>query len=198
MSEALVFVYGCLTDLGTMRARAPSAVPVKTALLEGHTYGFCGSSRGWGGGVATVIETRTPHEGTRVPGVVWRVSRHDLAALDQFEGVPWLYTREELEVEGPLPFYFYVHTPAPLAEPSPSYLDAINRGLRSFGLPTQHVARAVKRAQRFEAAQKAAEAAKVARKPSKRAVAKPREVWTAVDELAAWTEERLAWEREGG
>src|SRR5687768_9508378 len=85
----LYFAYGSNLDAARMRQRCPSAVPGPTATLPRHRLVFCGHSRGWGGGVASLASDRR----SVVAGRLYRLQAPDLARLDRFEGCPAAYRR---------------------------------------------------------------------------------------------------------
>src|SRR5690242_17987929 len=90
----LTFAYGSNLDLAQMRARCPRAERIETAVLRGYRIAFHGHSMRWGGAVATLV--RTP--GATVLGVLYRLSQHDLARLDRFEGAPRVYARTRVSL----------------------------------------------------------------------------------------------------
>ncbi|HEU4539435.1 MAG TPA: gamma-glutamylcyclotransferase family protein, partial [Polyangiaceae bacterium] len=85
----LVFSFGSNLDEAQMRRRCPSARPVGRARLPGHALVFGGFSGRWGGAVASVVRAR----GQAVEGVLYALLAADLAALDAFEGHPFVYER---------------------------------------------------------------------------------------------------------
>ena len=92
MRRTRYFAYGSNLDPGQMRRRCPTAVPIGPARLLGWRLVFGGHSRAWGGPVATLVRGA----GDRVAGLLYELSRADLAELDRFEGHPLLYQRRRL------------------------------------------------------------------------------------------------------
>ena len=88
------FAYGSNMDPAQMDDRCPGAICLGIAVLTGWVLTFAGSSRRWGGGVATV--TPSTNSRTRVPGVLWEITDKHLGALDGYEGHPAAYTRLQL------------------------------------------------------------------------------------------------------
>lgn len=84
-----VFAFGSNLDESQMRSRCPSARLLGTATLPGHALAFAGYSASRGGPVATVFAC----DGLEVPGALFSVTPGDLAVLDRYEGVPWMYER---------------------------------------------------------------------------------------------------------
>ena len=83
-------------------------------------------------------------------GVVYELSCSDLARLDECEGVPNRYRREELSVnplgensEGGTEQAAWVYIAVPQAggpfKPSPEYLQTIVDGAREHGLPEDYI-----------------------------------------------------------
>ena len=85
----LYFAYGSNLDEAQMRERCRSARPRGQATLRHHALVFGGFSQRWGGAVASIQRER----GTHVEGLLYRISRRDLARLDRIEGHPFFYAR---------------------------------------------------------------------------------------------------------
>ncbi len=94
MKKHLVFAYGSNMNPRQMQRRCPGAKPVGVATLDGYRLTFVGKSSTWGGGVATI----EPDRRTVVIGFVWLLSAADLQSLDGFEGYPFVYDREFVQV----------------------------------------------------------------------------------------------------
>lgn len=75
----LYFAYGSNMDRARMLGRCPSALKVGT-----------GSVGGWRVAERLYADIE-PSRGRRVCGVVWAVTRRDLASLDRAEGFPFVY-----------------------------------------------------------------------------------------------------------
>jgi hypothetical protein len=87
-----------------------------------------------GPGWATV----TPRQGTYVPGARYHLHEDDLDALDEYEGYPGLYLREDVTIEtesGPETAMIYrMREPLRSAPPTPEYEKTLRRGYRDFEL----------------------------------------------------------------
>ena len=81
-------------NLDQMAYRCPAASVVENVKLEGYRLTFCG--RGKGSGVATIL----PEEGSRVEGVLWKITPECEKSLDFYEGYPHLYGKEPVLVQG--------------------------------------------------------------------------------------------------
>jgi gamma-glutamylcyclotransferase (GGCT)/AIG2-like uncharacterized protein YtfP len=131
---SVVFAYGSNLDLRQMAARCPRARSVGRAFVQGYRLGFAGWSHRWGGAVATLVRAR----GHRVPGALYEVDRHDLAALDRFEGCPGVYERRRVFVTtsrgGRRWAEAYVLRGGPMGRPSFDYLVALHIGYLTHGL----------------------------------------------------------------
>ncbi|WP_236950415.1 poly-gamma-glutamate hydrolase family protein [Mycobacterium sp. MS1601] len=115
-----------------MARRCPDAVAPRQATLADHDWLI--NERG----VATV----EPFNGSRVHGVVWDVSDHDLATLDSAEGVPVRYRRDRMTVEtaaGPTSAWVYIDHRVEPGAPRPGYLERIIDGALHHGLPARWV-----------------------------------------------------------
>lgn len=92
--RVLYFAYGSNLDHDQMRSRCPTARALYPAVIKGWRIDFCGFSRGWDGGVATIV----PDADASVEGVIWSLTADDVRSLDRAEGAPFVYEREELSV----------------------------------------------------------------------------------------------------
>jgi gamma-glutamylcyclotransferase (GGCT)/AIG2-like uncharacterized protein YtfP len=87
----LYVAYGSNLHLEQMAHRCPTAKAVGVAILKGRRLLFRG---GRGGAVATV----EAHKGGEVPVLVWEIRPDDEAALDRYEGFPFLYRKEMVTI----------------------------------------------------------------------------------------------------
>jgi hypothetical protein len=99
-------------------------------------------SKGWNGGVAGIV----PEARSRVEGVVYGLSREDLAKLDILEGVPksrYVRCRVEVVTAGGAPeqvwTYFAVPEDGWPFRPSRRYLETILTGAREHRLSSAYV-----------------------------------------------------------
>jgi len=122
------FAYGSNLCARQMARRCPGAVNPRPAMLTDHDWLI--NERG----VATV----EPFDGSRVHGVVWQVTDHDLATLDSAEGVPSRYRRDRLTVhtdDGPSEAWVYIDHRVDPGAPRPGYLERVVDGAVHHGLP---------------------------------------------------------------
>ncbi|MCA9605570.1 MAG: gamma-glutamylcyclotransferase [Myxococcales bacterium] len=143
MKTILYFAYGSNLDADQMRRRCPTAALVGPARLTGRALAFAGHSGSWGGGVATVVAK----DDAAVPGLLWRLSREDLAWLDRCEGYPWAYERKLWLVDTPegrrRAFVYFKPDAAPSA-PAPAYVDQIHDAYIDHGFDRRPLARALR------------------------------------------------------
>jgi len=126
------FAYGSNLCAQQMARRCPDAADPRPATLADHDWLI--NQRG----VATV----EPFPGSRVHGVLWRVSDRDLAALDSAEGVPVRYRRDRLTVhttDGSSPAWVYVDHRVQPGAPRDGYLERIIGAAVLHGLPSAWV-----------------------------------------------------------
>jgi phage replication-related protein YjqB (UPF0714/DUF867 family) len=125
MAPHIYFAYGSNLCVQQMARRCPEASDPRPATLADHDWLI--NQRG----VATV----EPFPGSRVHGVLWRVSDRDLAALDSAEGVPVRYRRDQLTVhtaDGSSPAWVYIDHRVQPGAPRDGYLERI------IGAAVQH------------------------------------------------------------
>jgi len=141
-----VFAYGSNLDEDQMGTRCPSSFPTFSATLPGYRLAFQGHSRGWGGGVATVV--RDPSADVR--GMIYEVTPEDLAALDRCEGHPFVYQRALMPVitadDETRMVQVYRRTPGPSTTPSSEYFETISAAYSRLGFDEESLERAAQAA----------------------------------------------------
>jgi len=83
--------YGSNLHIGQMTFRCPTAKVVGATALENRRLLFRG---GRGSAVATV----EPNDGGSVPVLIWEIQPKDEEALDRYEGYPFLYRKEYVDI----------------------------------------------------------------------------------------------------
>jgi gamma-glutamylcyclotransferase (GGCT)/AIG2-like uncharacterized protein YtfP len=149
LAEKLYFAYGSNMNLDQMDFRCPDAEVVGNVRLDDYRLTFC--SRNPDSGVATIL----PEQGSHVDGVLWRITDGCEKSLDHYEGYPYLYGKETLQVKsGDGTVYESMaytmnapHKDCP-AKPSGFYLRGILEGCRQNGIPEEPVREAVKHTQK--------------------------------------------------
>lgn len=91
-NKKLYIAYGSNLNLERMAHRCPTARPVGKVELNDYQLLFRG---GRGGSVATV----EPIKGKSVPCLLWEITPTDEAALDRYEGYPYLYRKETIKAK---------------------------------------------------------------------------------------------------
>lgn len=144
MKGKLYFAYGSNINLEQMAYRCPDAEAVGPVILENYELLFRGNAKG--NGVATIA----PKKGSRVHGLLWRITPACEQSLDLYEGYPRLYEKEQVTVrdsEGKqLTVMAYVMTGdgrwmSPTM-PSAFYYRGIQDGYRQNGLPVEELKKA--------------------------------------------------------
>lgn len=130
----LHFAYGSNMSRAVMRARCRDAHPLGVAVLQG--WRFLVNADGY----ASVA----PRSGATVPGVLWRLTPRDLAALNAYEALAsGLYRRRVLPVlagQGCRPALVYVARRTAPGRPRPGYLGGVVEAAQAWQLPPAHVA----------------------------------------------------------
>lgn len=160
------FAYGSNMNLGQMAYRCPAAEVVGNVSVEGYRLAFCG--RPSGNGVATIL----PEEGSRVEGVLWKITPECERSLDYYEGYPHLYGKETITVrnadgEEQDVTAYTINEPykSQPSVPSTVYLEGILEGCRENGIDGKAVR---------EAAERTREEAKQAKKEKQRPTCRAR------------------------
>lgn len=92
MNKKLYLAYGSNLNLAQMAGRCPTAKLVAASQLKDYKLLFRGPT---GAAVATV----EPSKGDSVPVLIWEITKSDEAALDRYEGFPFLYRKENFTVK---------------------------------------------------------------------------------------------------
>ena len=133
-------------DLDQMDFRCPDAKVVGNVRLEGYRLTFCSQNRD--SGVATIL----PEKGSHVDGVLWRITGDCEKSLDRYEGYPYLYGKQQIQVKtmdgkSCSCMVYVMNSPYKdyPAVPSQFYLKGILRGCRQNGIPKNPILKAVRR-----------------------------------------------------
>ena len=76
------FAYASNLNKKQMKERCPDSKPLFAATLPNYKVVFCGWSRQWRGGTATLKKA----SGEKAPGAIYEISESCLRRLDRFEG----------------------------------------------------------------------------------------------------------------
>ena len=140
-NKKLYVAYGSNLHLEQMAYRCPDAKVFGTGVLKNYSLTFWGNTRG--NGVATVL----PEAGTDVPVALWEISAADEKNLDRYEGFPYLYRKENIDVlmaDGSIVTgMVYLMNHGQPTYPSDYYYNVIASGYKSFGFDTDFLEAAV-------------------------------------------------------
>lgn len=127
MSNKLYIAYGSNLNLEQMANRCPTAKVVGASKINNYHLLFRGAHAG---AVATV----EPFKGGSVPVLVWEITPADEAALDRYEGWPFLYRKEILKVrlngKHVTAMVYLMNEGRPLGQPSCHYYSTILEGYK--------------------------------------------------------------------
>ena len=130
----LYIAYGSNLNLPQMAHRCPTAKVVGKSELKDYELLFRGARKG-------AMATVEPKEGSSVPVLLWRIRVMDEAALDRYEGYPFLYDKQMMNVEldgKTVSAMVYVMTPGhEFGVPSDFYVDTIMEGYGTAGFDPQ-------------------------------------------------------------
>jgi len=130
MDKKLYIAYGSNLNLSQMASRCPTAKVLGTSEMKGWRLLFRGAHAG---AVATV----EPFKGGSVPVLVWEITPADEAALDRYEGWPFLYRKENVKVKlngkSVTAMVYIMNDGRPLGQPSCYYYSTILEGYKSAG-----------------------------------------------------------------
>lgn len=126
----LYIAYGSNLNLEQMADRCPTARVLGTSGMEGWRLLFRGAREG---AVATV----EPFNSGSVPVLVWEITPADEAALDRYEGWPFLYRKETVKVKldgrTVKGMVYIMNDGRPLGQPNCYYYSTILEGYKDAG-----------------------------------------------------------------
>ena len=135
----LYAAYGSNLDPAQMLQRCPHSPLQGTGWVVGWRLTFGGEDYGWEGALSTIVED----PGTQVFVALYDVTRHDLAALDGWEGADsGLYSKIRVRVqtlEGSVLAYAYVLNGYEGGLPSARYLGMLADAAEQAGAPADYV-----------------------------------------------------------
>jgi len=140
MSNKFYIAYGSNLNLEQMANRCSTARVVGAGTLTDWHLLFRGAHEG-------AVATLEPTTGGSVPVLVWEITPADEAALDRYEGFPFLYRKEEVEVQldgKPVTGMIYIMNDGrQIGTPSCYYYSVILEGYKSAGFDTDILRAAV-------------------------------------------------------
>lgn len=135
----LYIAYGSNLNLAQMADRCPTARVIGSSEMKGWRLLFRGSRAG---AVATV----EPEKGSSVPVLVWEITSADEAALDRYEGWPFLYRKKivRVKVNGTTvkAMVYIMNEGRTLGHPSCYYYSVILEGYQEAGFDADILRRA--------------------------------------------------------
>jgi gamma-glutamylcyclotransferase (GGCT)/AIG2-like uncharacterized protein YtfP len=139
--KTIYLAYGSNLNLKQMAGRCPTAKVLGSAKLMGYRLLF----RGNGGGAVATVEKE---KGGGVPALLWQITPRDEAALDRYEGYPWLYRKETVKVRFKGKWIeamvYIMNEGRPLGAPSRYYYDVIRQGYLDAGFDLAILGKAVR------------------------------------------------------
>ena len=135
------FAYGSNMERVQLKRLCPKARFVAAAVLPDHELVFSGQSRMWGGGIADIRDL----PGKKVEGVVWEISEVEREVLDEYEGYPELYVRQDVQVRTAsgkvvTAFAYVMANPGRELPPSKPYKRLLVSGAEEHDLSEEYIA----------------------------------------------------------
>jgi len=136
----LYIAYGSNLDTAQMKYRCPGAKVVSRSWLPGYKLVFQGR-------LYCAHANVIPDKKSRVPVVIWKITRDDEKNLDRYEGVRGgYYTREFMDVDvngKKKKALIYIMTPNAYGNPTSDYYTTLMNGYREFDFPIDILVHAV-------------------------------------------------------
>ena len=130
-TKKIYLAYGSNLNVGQMGKRCPSAKVLGAGELKNYEILFRGANN-------NAVATIEPKEGANVPVVLWEITKSDEKSLDRYEGWPFMYRKEKVNVEldGKLVetmAYIMNEKGKMLGKPSSTYYNTIMEGYSTHG-----------------------------------------------------------------
>jgi gamma-glutamylcyclotransferase (GGCT)/AIG2-like uncharacterized protein YtfP len=135
MAKTKYIAYGSNLNLEQMAVRCPTAKPVGSGMLKGWQLTF------------RRVATLEPDPSAETPVGVWELEPQDEAALDRYEGYPYYYRKENIEVEvrgEKMTAMVYLMNGGQPQMPAMSYYKCIAEGYDDTGLDITYLDNALK------------------------------------------------------
>jgi len=130
MKRRIYVAYGSNLNLEQMAYRCPTARLVGAGTVKDYRMLFRGPHDG-------AVATIEPFIGGSVPVLLWDIKSADEAALDRYEGWPYLYRKEKVKVDfdgkNMNGMAYIMNDGRPLGQPSPYYYSIIRDGYKEAG-----------------------------------------------------------------
>jgi len=127
--DKIYLAYGSNLNLSQMAQRCPTAERLGTVMLNGYGLEFRGKDD-------HAVATIDPGPSS-VPALLWRIQPEDEKRLDVYEGYPWLYRKEMVDVEldgkSVSAMVYIMDDGRDLAAPASYYLRSIRGGYQAAG-----------------------------------------------------------------
>ena len=140
MRNKLYLAYGSNLNLEQMANRCPTAKVVGNSKINGYRLLFTGAHAG-------AVATIEPFKGESAPVLAWEITPADEAALDRYEGWPFLYRKETIKVrlngKTVQAMVYIMNEGRPLGQPSCYYYSTILDGYKSAGFDVEILRKAV-------------------------------------------------------
>ena len=131
MNTKYYIAYGSNLNKVQINRRCPTAMPFATATLENYKLLFRGEKN-------CAVATIEPKSGEKVPVVIWKITDMDEKSLDRYEGYPYLYRKEEIEVkinnEKIKTMVYIMNEGRLIGTPSCYYYSTVRQGYKDFSL----------------------------------------------------------------
>lgn len=130
----LYIAYGSNLNREQMADRCPTARVLGASMMDGWRLLFRGARE-------NAVATVEPCQGGSVPVLVWEITPADEAALDRYEGWPFFYRKELVEVtlddKTVSAMVYIMNEGRPLGQPSCYYYSVILEGYRDAGFDVE-------------------------------------------------------------
>lgn len=151
MNKKYYIAYGSNLNLPQMERRCPTAKRVGIGEIKDYQLLFRGNKE-------SAVATIEPSKGNIVPALIWELQKSDEKSLDRYEGFPFFYHKEfmEVEINGEVAeaMVYIMNDGYEIGMPSDYYLNTILDGYDAAGFEPTAIEKALETSQEYVEQQK--------------------------------------------
>lgn len=146
MNKKYYIAYGSNLNLPQMERRCPTAKKVCAGEIKDYQLLFRGDKD-------SAVATIEPSDGYSVPALIWELKESDEKSLDRYEGYPFFYDKEfmEVEINGEVveAMVYIMNDGYEIGMPSDYYLNTILDGYDTAGFDPTAIEKALEISQKY-------------------------------------------------
>tara|TARA_B110000196_G_C20582374_1_gene402506 strand:+ start:49 stop:492 length:444 start_codon:yes stop_codon:yes gene_type:complete len=134
------FAYGSNLNHLQMKNRCNGSRYIKKYLLKDYKLSFSHKTNNSVYGHANIVKRKN----SKVPGVIWEITKKDENKLDEYEGVSYNYYQKKYLLINKKKILVYIQNKYYLKKPSSTYLHTIIEGYKNCNLDLSYLKKRIK------------------------------------------------------